>query len=218
MDIVEVGKNDVSNFIRGFTGWLQLIILIPDIVIQSGEGLIASLKPLAEALLVEREGNKVLCNSKVIRMRCQKNNRIRNAKTAIISQIPTSKNYINIRPSCPVKSLPSVLRKWHKPKSSSLVLFSYIPSTTTTPSHYTIPQTLPKEGVGDILRPLSSCIPIIGLGASGYSFFGSCFLTFVSAASWLSRRSAMPLFEAAACASGSCGFEVVCGVGMGFWS
>lgn len=72
MDIVEVGKNDVSNFIRGFTGWLQLIILIPDIVIQSGEGLIASLKPLAEALLVEREGNKVLCNSKVIRMRCQK--------------------------------------------------------------------------------------------------------------------------------------------------
>lgn len=55
MDIVEVGKNDVSDPIRGFAEVLQLIIPIPDTVIQSGEGLVASLKPLTEVLSVERE-------------------------------------------------------------------------------------------------------------------------------------------------------------------
>lgn len=74
MDIVEVGKNDVSDFIRGLTGCLQLIVPIPDIVIQSGEGLVASSMPLTEVLLMEKERGVrfFFCNSKVIRIWSQK--------------------------------------------------------------------------------------------------------------------------------------------------
>lgn len=74
MDIVEVGKNDVSDFIRGLTGCLQLIVPIPDIVIQSGEGLVASSMPLTEVLLMEKERGVrfFFCNSQVIRIWSQK--------------------------------------------------------------------------------------------------------------------------------------------------
>ncbi|RPB12213.1 hypothetical protein P167DRAFT_168889 [Morchella conica CCBAS932] len=61
------------------------------------------------------------------------------------------------------------------------------------------------------LCPLSSCIPIIGPGASGCSFLGSFFLFWAPPLWRLSSRSFIPRLEASDCTSSVCVFSVACG-------